>query len=176
MTEQDIVAVRAIDEVSFPRPWPVPVYEDELAKEPGRAIWLVARLPAGSGEVSRWAVDGVVDGVVGYAGLWVIADEGHVCTLAVHPRARGLGIARRLLAALLEAAMAAGCSHATLEVRESNTVALGLYRTFGFLEEGRRARYYSDNGEDALILTTPRFDDPVWKARYWPPREVSAWR
>jgi ribosomal-protein-alanine acetyltransferase len=81
----------------------------------------------------------------------VLLDEGHVVDLAVAPTARGQGIGRRLLDALLAGLRARGAVAHTLEVRASNRAALGLYRASGFVVEGRRPGYYPD-GEDALLL------------------------
>jgi SSU ribosomal protein S18P alanine acetyltransferase (EC 2.3.1.-) len=90
--------------------------------------------------------------VVGYGGLWVVADEAHINTLAVHPEWRRRNIGERLLQALLDKASALHASSATLEVRVSNLAAQRLYQKFGFVEVGRRKRYYRD-GEDALLMT-----------------------
>ena len=90
--------------------------------------------------------------LVGYAGFWVAADEAQITNVAIAPACRGQGAGTQLLAALIEAARARGCTAMTLEVRPSNTPALALYRHFGFQEAGRRKGYYTDNGEDAVIM------------------------
>ena len=73
---------------------------------------------------------------------------------------RGLGLGEWMLTRLLETGQALGARVATLEVRPSNRVARSLYEKYGFQEVGRRRRYYSDNGEDALILTSPPLNLP----------------
>jgi ribosomal-protein-alanine N-acetyltransferase len=79
-----------------------------------------------------------------------------VTTFGVHPDWRRQGIGRRLLLRLLELALELGASRMTLEVRVGNEPAKALYRGFGFTVAGRRPRYYSDDGEDAYVMTTPR--------------------
>ena len=94
------------------------------------------------------------DVVVGFAGLWVMVDEAHVTTFAVDPHWRRRGVGERLLLGLLDIAAARRAREATLEVRLSNMPARRLYEKYGFRPVGIRPRYYSDNGEDALIMTT----------------------
>ena len=89
--------------------------------------------------------------LMGYAGLWLIAGEGHITNVAVHPDHRRGGVAKVLLPLMLELCKEQDVTDITLEVRPSNEAALALYRGFGFKEEGRRPKYYED-GEDALIL------------------------
>jgi ribosomal-protein-alanine N-acetyltransferase len=140
----DIPAVHAIESASFPTPWPPYAFRGEL--ETNRmAHYLVAR--AGSR-------------LVAYAGIWLMVDEAHVTTFAVLPAYRRRGIGGRLLSELIELAAQLGATVVTLEVRLSNAAARRLYQQFGFRPVGVRPRYYSDNGEDALILTTERLDRP----------------
>jgi ribosomal-protein-alanine N-acetyltransferase len=89
----------------------------------------------------------------GYLIFWVVLDEMHILNLAVHPDHRRRSMARRLLAEGLAQARILGAELAWLEVRPSNFAALGLYKSFGFKEVGRRPRYYDDTQEDALLLT-----------------------
>jgi [ribosomal protein S18]-alanine N-acetyltransferase len=96
--------------------------------------------------------------IVGYAGIWVMTDEAHVTTIASHPDVRGQGIGEFLLVALVHRALEVGARWMTLEVRASNTVAQNLYRKYTFKEMGVRRRYYSDNGEDALVMWTDALD------------------
>ncbi len=89
--------------------------------------------------------------VVAYLTAWRVADEVEVIQVATHPDARREGHARALLAAALDEARRDGALRALLEVRPSNVGAVSLYRDHGFVEVGRRARYY-DDGEDALLM------------------------
>jgi len=92
--------------------------------------------------------------VVGYGGMWMMADEAHITTFAVAPDRRRQRLGERLLLALLDLASAFHAHEATLEVRLSNLPARRLYEKYGFRPVGLRPRYYSDDNEDALIMTT----------------------
>jgi ribosomal-protein-alanine N-acetyltransferase len=144
MRVSDLPAIQAIERASFDAPWPADAYRSEL--ETNRlAQYLVVR----AGEE-----------IAGYGGMWLMVDEAHIITFAVHPLWRRQHIGERLLLAMLDVAMDAGAHEATLEVRLSNLPARRLYEKFGFRPVGLRPRYYSDNGEDALIMTTDQLRDP----------------
>jgi ribosomal-protein-alanine N-acetyltransferase len=83
-----------------------------------------------------------------------MVNEAHIVTVAVLPEEQRRGLGRAVVHALVELAADSGMEDATLEVRVSNTAARALYREYGFYEVGTRKRYYSDNGEDAVIMTT----------------------
>ena len=85
--------------------------------------------------------------------VWIISDEAHIATIAIHPEFRGLGYGKRLLAETLRQSIMRGVILATLEVREGNLNALNLYRSFGFIVVGQRPQYYRDNNENALVMT-----------------------
>jgi ribosomal-protein-alanine N-acetyltransferase len=93
--------------------------------------------------------------VVGVIVVWLIVDEAHIATLAVHPELRRQGIAQKLLCVALKDAAEDGMLSALLEVRAGNKAAQDLYGKFGFEGVGRRPRYYQDNFEDALLMTLP---------------------
>jgi ribosomal-protein-alanine N-acetyltransferase len=149
MELDDIRAVHAIERSSFAVPWPDGAYRNELLTN-RLASYVVAR---------------VDDDVAGFAGLWVMVDEAHVTTFAVDPRWRRRGVGERLLLGLLDIAVARRAREATLEVRLSNMPARRLYEKYGFRPVGIRPRYYSDNGEDALIMTTDPLDAPSMRDR-----------
>jgi ribosomal-protein-alanine N-acetyltransferase len=149
MELEDIPSVHVIERSSFTVPWPDEAYRNELLTN-RLASYIVAR--AG-------------DDVVGFAGLWVMVDEAHVTTFAVDPRWRRRGIGEQLLLALLDLAIARRAREATLEVRLSNVPARRLYEKYGFRPVGIRPRYYSDNGEDALIMTTDTLASPGMRER-----------
>ena len=149
MTFADIPAVHAIERESFSVPWPDDAYRNELATN-RLASYVVARAD---------------DVVVGFAGLWVMVDEAHVTTFAVDPRWRRRGVGERILLALLDISVARHAREATLEVRLSNMPARRLYEKYGFRPVGIRPRYYSDNGEDALIMTTDPLESPAMRDR-----------
>ena len=149
MTLADLDAVRAIERASFFPPWPDDAYRNELTSNK-LATYLVARM------------DGVV---VGFGGIWLMVDEAHVTTFAVDPAWRRRSIGERLLVGLLDSAIARRAREATLEVRLSNVAARRLYEKYGFRPVGIRPRYYSDNGEDALIMTSEPLDSPPMRER-----------
>jgi ribosomal-protein-alanine N-acetyltransferase len=144
MRLEDVPAVHEIERLSFRTPWPAHAFEQEL-----RGNRLARYLAARAG-----------DTVVGFAGVWLMVDDAHVTTFSVHPDWRRLGIGRQLLLNLAELSGTIGARRMTLEVRPSNLAAQALYRAFGFEIAGRRPHYYTDDGEDALIMTTPDLDDP----------------
>jgi [ribosomal protein S18]-alanine N-acetyltransferase len=92
--------------------------------------------------------------IVGYMGLWFVADEAHVTTLAISPQWRGHGLGHLLILHGLRLGLAKHTRWMTLEVRASNLAAQMLYFQYGFSLAGLRAKYYQDNNEDALIMTT----------------------
>ncbi len=100
--------------------------------------------------------------LVGYAGLWLMVDEGHVTTIGVHPDHRGQGAGELLFLGLVDIAAEIKATRVTLEVRVSNLPAQALYRKYGLEIAGVRKRYYSDNGEDAYIM----WSEPLASAQY----------
>jgi ribosomal-protein-alanine N-acetyltransferase len=147
MQTADIEAVHEIERLCFITPWPTYAFEQELRGN-RLASYVVARTPTADGER-----------VVGFAGLWLMVDEGHITTFAVHPEWRRQGVGARMLLRLLDVAIELGASRMTLEVRVSNLAAQELYRRFGFTIAGTRVRYYTDDGEDAFVMTTPPLSD-----------------
>lgn len=149
MLLDDLPAVHTIELASFTSPWPPNAYRSEL--ESNRlATYLVAR--AGTT-------------IVAYGGMWLMVDEAHITTFAVHPHWRRQGIGERLLLAFLDLAVDRHAHEATLEVRLSNLPARRLYEKFGFRPVGLRPRYYSDDNEDALIMTTEPLDEAPMRER-----------
>jgi ribosomal-protein-alanine N-acetyltransferase len=104
--------------------------------------------------------------LLGYGGIWLMMDEAHVSTLAVHADWQGKGIGELLLVSLIEKAMTLSAEFVTLEVRVSNDRAQNLYRKYGFRQVGVRRKYYSDNNEDALIMTTDDIQAPTYQGQY----------
>jgi ribosomal-protein-alanine N-acetyltransferase len=174
MQSSDIPQVIAIEQAAYATGWPQKAYDYEL-EENELAHYFVLRTPepdsrrakvaemasplpeAGPERLahfSRGRYPSNQSNIIGLAGFWLMVDEAHINTLAVHPTWRGLGLGEWLLLTLIEKAQALGATLATLEVRPSNQVALSLYQKYNFQEVGRRPGYYNDNGEDALILTT----------------------
>lgn len=149
MRLEDVAAVHEIERLSFRTPWPAHAFEQELK----------------ANRLARYVVARAGERVVGFAGIWLMVDEAHITTFSVHPGWRRQGIGRRLLVALAELSITIGARRMTLEVRVSNEAARDLYAGFGFEVAGRRAGYYTDDGEDALIMTTPDLDEPGMRGR-----------
>ena len=135
----DIAAVHEIERLSFTTPWPAYAFEQELT----------------ANRLARYVVARVGTTVVGFGGVWLMVDEAHVTTIGVHPDWRRQGVGRRLLVALIDLAEELRASRVTLEVRAGNAGAQALYSELGFEVAGRRPNYYTDDGEDALVMTTP---------------------
>lgn len=138
MTEADIEEVHVIERASFSSPWPKSMFLEEIGDRFTRS-YLVAKK------------DGKV---IGYAGLLVILDDGHITNLAVAPAFKRQRVATRLVLRLIDEATERGVIKITLEVRESNQAAIEFYQKFGFEKMGTRKNYYSDTGEDAVIMWT----------------------
>jgi ribosomal-protein-alanine N-acetyltransferase len=145
MTLDDLPRVVEIDRLSFTLPWPANSYRFELTQNDASHCWVAV----------------ADDVVVAILVLWLIEDEAHIATIAVHPDFRGHGIGRQILLAALRDAAARGATMSTLEVRASNRAAIQLYEQFGFEIVGNRPRYYQDTHEDALIMTNERIGDVI---------------
>ncbi len=135
MTEADLDAVLAIETVSYPLPWSRTHFLDELGSP--HAFPLVALDQDGK--------------LVGYICPMLVIDEGHILNVSVDPARRGKGIGRLLVEKVLAECRDGGAEFVSLEVRPSNVDAIALYKGMGFVETGRRKRYY-ENGEDALLM------------------------
>jgi [ribosomal protein S18]-alanine N-acetyltransferase len=136
MRVADLDEVLEIERASFGMPWSRGAFVYEIERNRVARCWVMRE-------------DGQV---VGYVCLWEIADELHITNIAVHPVHRRQGIARTLLASVLEGARKRSPSVVALEVRPTNLEARALYESFGFRVIGRRRGYYYDTGEDALIM------------------------
>ncbi len=161
MRREDLPRVMAIERECFPTPWHESAYLTELSNR--SAYYIVA-----------W----VDDQIAGYAGMWVIADEAHITTLGVARDFRGRKIGEQLLVGMLEESIRRGARRATLEVRQSNEVAQNLYRKYGFAPAAIRRGYYTDNGENAVVMWVDNLQSPSYIAQFRGLRErlrSSAW-
>ncbi|MBI4233430.1 MAG: ribosomal protein S18-alanine N-acetyltransferase [Chloroflexi bacterium] len=120
----------------------------------------------GSPEGQAWEPQGPTDFIAGFVGTWFMVDEAHITGIAARSPYRGQGIGELLLIAAIELAALRGCRVVTLEVRVSNTVAQSLYLKYGFNNDGVRRGYYTDNNEDAFIMTTVPITTPEYQARF----------
>ena len=136
MVEDDLVPVVAIEAEAFTTPWKAETFRSLLGRD--HAEPLVLELPEA--------------GVVGYAILWCIVDQGEIANIAVHEGWRGRALGAFLLDQVIDVARGAGVRVLFLEVRESNGAAAALYDSRGFVEIGRRRNYYTDPREDARVL------------------------
>jgi ribosomal-protein-alanine N-acetyltransferase len=167
MTLDDIDQVVAIDQLSFPIPWPVRSYRYELLNNDKSTLLVVEK------DEKRTPPDGSRRGwlqrlfnpqqappplILAYSGFWHIADEVHISTIAVHPDWRGRGLGELLVLAMVREAARRGAAIVTLEVRVSNETAQALYRKYGFEITGVRRGYYHDNHEDAYLMTASPLD------------------
>jgi ribosomal-protein-alanine N-acetyltransferase len=150
MRPGDLPVVEKIDRLCFTQPWQPSVYQTELKNR--AATYLIAR---------------VGHEIVGYGGVWVVADEAHITTLAVDPAFRGNRIGERLLLCLMEEAVLRRASRATLEVRESNCPAHHLYRKSGFRNAAIRKNYYTDTGENAVVMWADAIHTAVYRQRLY---------
>lgn len=187
MAEDDIPQVQQIESQSFSTPWSANTYRREL-RNTQSCRYLVARASAtpppaaprqGATITRRNGLLGQLFAallppsdelaaerpIVGYGGLWLTVDDAHVTTIAVDPQHRGQGVGELLLNALIDHAYELQARQITLEVRVSNTAAQRLYVKYGFNAVNTRPRYYTDNGEDALIMWTDPIDAPEYKLR-----------
>jgi [ribosomal protein S18]-alanine N-acetyltransferase len=142
MTVEDLEQVVAIDQLSFSLPWPAHSFRYELLENDVSRQWVV-EVQATNGDPK----------VIGMIVVWLIMDEAHIATIAVHPEYRGRGIGQQILLAALRECAAQGALSATLEVRERNAIAIDMYRKLGFEVVGLRKRYYQDTNEDAILMT-----------------------
>jgi [ribosomal protein S18]-alanine N-acetyltransferase len=185
----DVPRVVEIERLAYPSTWPPSAYRKELqdnrwahyivlrdkqvtqesvpvsASEPEkpRRFFSLSFLP---GRTTTAISSSNLASIVGFAGLWLMVDEAHVTTIAMHPDYRRRGLGEYMLASLIEIAYDIGAKWVTLEVRVTNYNAQNLYRKYGFREAGLRHRYYSDNQEDALIMWTDEINSPAYKQRF----------
>ncbi len=133
---KDVHEMAQLDKICFSAPWSEDSFWSEINTNE-RAVYIVAELE---------------NRIVGYGGMWIILDEGHITNIAVHPDYRRKHIGHAIVETIIETAENNGVVAETLEVRKSNTPAINLYTGFKFREEGVREGYYDDNGEDAIIM------------------------
>ena len=138
--EGDLVEILGIEKDSFPTPWLPAIFRSEMANP-------VSRILVGKAVQTQGTV------VAGYVIFWRVADEIHLHNIAVRRDLRKGGIASRLLSKVIRDCRPEGARFVTLEVRRSNLAAQKLYESFGFSVRGVRCGYYTDTGEDALIMS-----------------------
>jgi ribosomal-protein-alanine N-acetyltransferase len=197
MRQADLAQVVEIDREAFPTQWPPPNYRQELQNHLARYIvicddnrtvaepevkpesglsWLTSRIkqwlkrkhpPNDSSPADRHYI-------IGFAGIWVMADEAHLTNIAVRKQYQRLGIGELLLISTIDLAQEMKTSIMTLEVRASNLTAQNLYRKYGFTQVGIRRGYYLDNREDGILMSTESINSATFQARLRQLREALA--
>lgn len=140
MEEEDLKQVLCIERQSFPSAWSSGLFLHEMKNSMAGTMVAEAETEGGSE-------------ILGYTCFWRIGEEIHITNIAVDPRYRRKGVGEQMLKRIMVAARDEGVRAMTLEVRVSNVAAQSMYRKLGFVSLGVRKRYYSDNGEDAIIMT-----------------------
>ena len=136
-TIEDAKEIFAIEMECFSVPWSLDSIETELLNEDKKLYYVIED----------------ANGVVGYAGAWLVYDEGQITNIAIRPSARRQGFGAKLTSALIEECFKRGMHEIFLEVRISNLSALSSYRQLGFTVKGMRKNYYSEPKEDAYIMS-----------------------
>jgi ribosomal-protein-alanine N-acetyltransferase len=198
MAKKDIPQVANIDREAFPTMWPPVNFHHELTNRLAHYLVVcngsqgIAELPLKPPAVlltrrtflglkwpfsSKTAPGGVnppetLDDITGFVGLWIMVDEAHIINIAVKEPCRGRGIGELLLISSIDTAARLEARVLTLEVRASNSVAQNLYLKYGFKKMGVRRGYYTDNKEDAFIMTTDNITEDSFKKQYQTLKEI----
>ena len=186
---EDIDQVRDIEIEAFTASWPATAFKREI--DNSRTTYLVAHEsaeldspetapePEAEADERSGLVDNLKrfltrsprpakpgDEVVGFVGMWFMGAEAHITAIAVREARRGEGIGELLIVGSIREAMRRESQVVTLEARVSNYVAQSLYEKYGFTNVGIRKNYYTDNREDAVIMTTERVDTPDYQEKF----------
>lgn len=194
MQDEDIPQVIEIDREAFPTQWPQPSYtslkrelrnqlahyivvykqrqdnQEAVSSKTSKGFW--NKFPwlkffiSDISTTSRQAASISQEYIVGYAGFWTMVDEAHLTTIAVRDAYRRRGLGELLLISVIDAATRLNARIITLEVRISNKPAQLLYEKYGFSSVGIRHGYYSDNREDALLMSTDTITSASFQGRF----------
>ncbi len=168
MREADVNTVQEIEREIFATPWPRNAYYRELASR-ASAHYVVLRQDGVDERAERPAGFRTADfdpTIIGYGGMWRMYDEAHVTTIGVRHDLQHRGYGRIIFAGLVQAAYDMGAKWVTLEVRTTNENAMKMYEAFGFKVIGRRKGYYTDNGEDAIVMWSDSIHSPRFRKAY----------
>ncbi len=194
MQTDDIPQVNAIDRQAFPTQWPPPPFKRDLNSKLVRYLvaaeraeehhcstvpveqqargglnllkYTMVRLFGGGHSPASVHVAQNTDNIVGYAAMWLMVDEAHLTSIAVDQACRRRGIAELLLISMIDLAIQLKAQVVTLETRVSNLPARALYDKYGFTTTGYRRRYYSDDGEDAIVMSTENIVSDPYQTRF----------
>ena len=159
LTLADLESVMALESVSFPTPWSLATYHNELTRNRRSRYLKVWPVPAAGATPAAAALPALI----AQGGIMLFGAEMHIVTLAVLPDWRGRSIGEWLLLALLALGRDEGTHTATLEVRVSNEIAQRLYRRVGFEEVGYRRRYYPDKEDARILALADLHTNRVWQ-------------
>ncbi len=165
MREADVNTVQEIEREIFATPWPRNAYYRELASR-NSAHYIALRLDGLIETPAQFRAPDMDPTIIGYGGMWRMYDEAHVTTIGVRRDLQHRGYGRVLFAGLVQAAYDMGAKWVTLEVRTSNENAMAMYEAFGFKVIGRRKGYYTDNGEDAIVMWSDSIHSPRFRRAY----------
>jgi len=195
MCKEDIAQVIEIDREAFPTQWPPPNYRQELQNQLARYIVTCDDTKTFTEAAAKpdTGISGLLPGIkrwfnrnrsasneppppdqkyiIGFAGIWVLADEAHITNLAVRKQYQRQGIGELLLISTIDLAKEMKASTMTLEVRASNLAAQSLYRKYGFVQVGTRRGYYLDNREDGILMSTESINSASFQAHLHQLRE-----
>jgi len=190
MQDRDIPQALEIDREAFPTQWPHPTYASFKQELRNRlACYMVVAKPRGIKAAKQNADNKGFwqrllhlfdhdrffgeeipsppkEYIVGIAGFWMMADEAHITTLAVRDAYRRQGIGERLLIQVIEMAAQLNANMVTLEARISNKQAQALYEKYEFQKVAVRRAYYTDNGEDAVLMTTDSLTSNTFQSHF----------
>ena len=163
MKREDVFTVHRIENQVFSLPWSAHAFRYETSYNENSTYLVLRYTPWTEKQSESFLLQPVArlfgradrdPSLLGYGGFWMIAARAHISTLALRPEWRGKGLGELLLASLCERALQRGARIINLEVRTSNSVAQNLYEKYGFEITKTHEGYYSDNGEDAYIMST----------------------
>jgi ribosomal-protein-alanine N-acetyltransferase len=186
MTMADLPRIVEIERLAYTTPWPPSAYRRELQENRMahyivvRDTWLKPPEPFGVSREDQHrpfplsllpvrvppAIAPEAANIVGFSGLWHMVNEAHITTIAAHPDYRGRGVGELMLSSMIGLAYGVHARYVTLEVRVSNYVAQNLYRKYGFSQVSVRRRYYSDNHEDAFVMSTENITTDAYQERF----------
>jgi [ribosomal protein S18]-alanine N-acetyltransferase len=165
MREADISTVQEIEREIFATPWPRNAYYRELASR-SSAHYVILRQEGNVEKPANFKGSELDPSIIGYGGMWRMYDEAHVTTIGVRRDLQHRGYGRALFGGLVQAAYDMGAKWVTLEVRTTNENAMRMYEAFGFKVIGRRKGYYTDNGEDAIVMWSDSIHSPRFRRAY----------
>lgn len=194
MQDMDVAQVTEVDREAFPTQWPPPSFKKDLsnsvirylvAYEEGSNPYYQPRLVQPKADLSVQRVLSKIrclfdrkyssnektvtqpfQAILGYASMWLMVDEAHLTSIAVRETHRRQGIGELLLVFIIDLSLQVNAQVVTLEVRSSNLAAQALYEKYGFAKVGVRRGYYSDDGEDAIIMTTETITSASYQEKF----------